>query len=98
MPSSRALAFMASTQAGRAARIIATEGVAARFSEDINAKVQQLTARERASRSEARAPARTAVLGGDLELLIERLRSVHDHERRHELGDRGDGYGDVRVA
>src|SRR5205085_10244818 len=43
-------------------------------------------------------PAVTAILGGDLDELIERLRGLQNDECGHELGDRGDGNGDVGAA
>jgi hypothetical protein len=39
-----------------------------------------------------------AVCVGNLDGFIQRLLGVQDHQRRHQLGDGGDGRGHVRIA
>jgi hypothetical protein len=94
------LAFIAATKAAEAARIVGAERVRRPILRGHQRKMHEIAAREHGAHGEPRKVLLGQVeLGlGDLERLIHRLSRVQHNERGHELGDRGNGCRDVRIA
>ena len=84
---------------GEAARVVAAKRVRRTVLRGHESEVHQVAARQVRAEEQTRETtlAAPAILGRDGNRLIERLAGLRDHERRHQLGDRGDRHGDVRA-
>jgi hypothetical protein len=85
---------------GQAARVVTPQGVRGTVLRRHERQMHQVAARELCARQQARkgALAMGLVIAAHLENFIERLAGVDHNQRRHQLGDRGDGQRHVRVA